>query len=144
MTQIHKRFTDDQVKVLLQGYCQGKLDRSVVEEVLGIGKTRFFALLKRYRQYPDKLSLSYERTTPCRLYSSTEEDIHKQLMLDKGLIDDPSLPITTYNYSAIRDRLAKSEVQVSLSTIIDRAKRWGCYQPHSKKKVHDREVVTTA
>jgi len=71
MTQIHKRFTDDQVKVLLQGYCQGKLDRSVVEEVLGIGKTRFFALLKKYRQYPDKLSLSYERTTPCRLYSST-------------------------------------------------------------------------
>jgi len=54
------------------------------------------------------------------------------------------LPITTYNYSAIRDRLAKHDIKVALSTIIDRAKGLGCYQPHPKKKTHDREVVTTA
>jgi hypothetical protein len=46
MTQVHKRFTAEQVKVLFQGYCQGNLSRSEVEEMLGIGKTRFFALLK--------------------------------------------------------------------------------------------------
>jgi hypothetical protein len=33
---------------------------------------------------------------------------------------------------------------VSLSTIIDRAKGLGCYQPRPKQKAHDREVVTTA
>jgi hypothetical protein len=65
-------------------------------------------------------------------------------MLDKSLIDDSSLPITTYNYSAIRDRLAGHDIKVSLSTIIDRAKVLGCYQPRPKKKAHDREVVTTA
>ena len=27
MGQIHKRFTDEQVKVLFQGYCQSKIDR---------------------------------------------------------------------------------------------------------------------
>jgi len=32
---------------------------------------------------------------------------------------------------------------VALSTIIDRAKDSGCYQPRPRKKVHDREVVTT-
>ena len=144
MTQIHKRFTVDQIRVLLQGYDHGTLDRTAVEEVLGIGKTRFFALLKEYRQDPGGLSLAYVRTTPSRLPASTEDDICKELATDKGLIDDASLPITTYNYSAIRDRLDKHEVHVSLSTIIDRAKRTGCYQSHPKRKAHDREVVTEA
>jgi hypothetical protein len=46
MTQVHRRFTVEQVKILCQGYCQGNLNRSDVEEMLGIGKARFFALLK--------------------------------------------------------------------------------------------------
>ena len=66
------------------------------------------------------------------------------MTLDKSLIKDPSLPITTYNYSAIRDRLAKQGITVSLSTVISRVKSLGCYQSQPKKKVHDREVVTTA
>ena len=41
MTQVHKRFTVEQVKVLFQGYCQGNLSRKDVEDMLGIGKTRF-------------------------------------------------------------------------------------------------------
>ena len=49
MSQIHKRFTDEQVKVLLHGYCQGLLVRSEIQDLLGIGNKRFFALLKKYR-----------------------------------------------------------------------------------------------
>jgi hypothetical protein len=41
MAQVHKRFTKEQVKVLLQGYSQGNLSRQAIEELLGIGKTRF-------------------------------------------------------------------------------------------------------
>ena len=52
MSQIHKRFTDEQVKVLFQGYCQGQLARTDLQDLLGIGKSRFFALLKAYRQDP--------------------------------------------------------------------------------------------
>ena len=144
MDQIHKRFTAEQVKVLLKGYCQGILERPAIEETLGIGKSRFFVLLREYRHNPDGFSLAYDRATPTRLPASTEEKIVKELMLDKSLIDDSSLPITTYNYSAIRDRLARHDIKVALSTIIDRAKGLGCYQPHPKKKAHDREVVTTA
>ena len=48
MTQLHRRFTDDQVRVLLNGYCQGLLKRAEVQEMLGIGKTGFFALVKQY------------------------------------------------------------------------------------------------
>lgn len=65
-------------------------------------------------------------------------------MLEKDLIDDSTLPITTYNYSAIGDRLIKRGTRVSSPTIIARAKSLGCYQSHPRKKAHDREVITTA
>jgi hypothetical protein len=120
------------------------LDRTNIQETLGISKSTFFALLKKYRCDPDAFSIEYNRETPSRITTAIEEEIEKELVLERNLIDDSTLPITTYNYSAIRDRLAKRGIQVSLSTIIDRAKSLGCYQPHPRKKAHDREVVTTA
>jgi hypothetical protein len=144
MEQLHKRFTSEQVKVLLKGYCQGTLDRSVIEETLGISRTRFFALLKRYRVDANNFVLACHRQTSTRIPARVKEGIERELMLEKSLIDDSTLPITNYNYSAIRDRLAKQGIVVSLSTIIHRAKRLGCYQLHPRKKVHDREVITTA
>ena len=144
MDQIHKRFTAEQVKVLLKGYCQGILDRPAIEETLGISKSRFFVLLREYRRNPDGFSLTYHRETPNRIAAWVEKEIKKELMLQKNLLNDSTLPITSYNYSAIRDRLAKRGVKVSSPTIIDRARSLGCYQPHPKKKAHDREVVTTA
>ena len=144
MEQIHKRFTGEQVRALLKGYHQGALDRAAIEEILRISKSTFFVLLREYRQNPDEFSLIYQRATPTRLPASAEKEIEAELMLEKGLIDDPSLPISGYNYAAIRDRLAKHGVIVSSPTIIARAKDFGCYQPHPRKKAHDREVVTAA
>ena len=144
MDQIHKRFTAEQVKVLLKRYCQGILDRPAIEEALGISKSRFFVLLREYRRNPDGFSLTYHRETPSRIVAWVEKEIEKELMLQKNLLNDSTLPITSYNYSAIRDRLAKRGVKVSSPTIIDRARSLGCYQSHPKKKAHDREVVTTA
>ncbi len=43
MDQIHKRFNVEQVKFLLQGYTQGMLERTEVEEMLQINKKRSFA-----------------------------------------------------------------------------------------------------
>ncbi len=144
MDQVHKRFAAEQVKVLLKGYCQGSLDRPAIEEILGISRSRFFALLQQYRLDPHKFSLAYQRETPARISDRVEKEIEKELTLEKNLIDDSTLPITTYNYSAIRDRLIKRGIRVSSPTIIARARRLGCYQPHPRKKAHDREVVTTA
>ena len=143
MEQMHKRLTAEQVKLLLKGYCQGMMGSSSIEEILGVSKTRFFALLRQYRHDADKFCLTYQRTTPNRLPASTEKEIEAELMLEKGLIEDSSLPISGYNYAAIRDRLAKHGVIVSSPAIIARAKDFGCYQPHLRKKAHDREVVTT-
>jgi hypothetical protein len=144
MKQIHKRFTGEQVKFLLKGYCGGTLERPTIEEVLEINRSRFFELLSKYRRDHDDFSIAYQRATRSRLPLRVENEVEKELMLEKSLVDDPTLPITTYNYSAIKDRLASRGIIVSLPTIIDRAKGLGCYQPQPRKKVHDREVVTTA
>lgn len=144
MDQLHKRFTDEQVKVLLAAYSRKVLDRATVEEALGISRARFFTLLNEYRHDPRGFSIAYQRESQARLPARAEEEIEKGLLLDRSLIDDPTLPIATYNYSAIRDRLAKQGVTVALSTIIDRAKRLDCYQGRPRNKPHDREVVTTA
>jgi len=144
MEQIHKKFTSEQVKFLLKGYCEGTLERPTIEEVLEINRSRFFELLSKYRRDHDDFSIAYQRVTPSRFPLRVENEIETELMLEKSLVDDPTLPITTYNYSAIKDRLAKRGVMVSSPTIIDRAKNLGCYQPHPKKKTHDREVITTA
>ena len=60
------------------------------------------------------------------------------------LLQDPQLPISDYNYTALRDRLKKKGIIVSAATITDQAKKLGCYKPHPKGKAHDREVVTAA
>jgi len=49
MTQVHKRFTDDQVRILLRGYCQGLLTRAAVQDMLADCKRSFFALLNACR-----------------------------------------------------------------------------------------------
>jgi hypothetical protein len=144
MEQVHRRFTGEHVRNLLRGYAEGLLDRGGVEELLGIGKTQFFALLKRYRKNPETFSISYQRRTPAKLSPDVEEEIEKALWLEKSLIEDRELPITTYNYSAIRDRLLKKGIKVSVPTIILRAKALGCYKRRPKKKIHDREVLTSA
>lgn len=144
MAQIHKRFTSEQVRLLLGAYLQGHMKRTDVQEALAIGKSRFFQLLKEYRRSPNTLSVTYQRSTPARLSPATEAEIKKQLLREKNLVEDPRLPISGYNYSALRDRLQKRGIHVSATTITARAKALDCYQPRPKKKAHDREVLTTS
>ncbi|MBC7231611.1 MAG: hypothetical protein H5T74_14635 [Actinobacteria bacterium] len=63
MEQIHRRFTTEQVKALLGGYLEKNLDRREVEEILGIGKARFFSLLRDYRDDPEGFSVEYRRSS---------------------------------------------------------------------------------
>jgi hypothetical protein len=144
MDQIHKRFSVEQVKVLLQSYQQGTLSRAEVEEVLQINKTRFFCLLKAYRRDPAAFSIAYEHGTPARLSAEVEAALAAELLREKALVENPELPISNYNYLAMQDRLKKKGITVSATTITKRAKELDCYQPHHKHKVHDREVITTA
>lgn len=63
MRHLHKRFTDEQIKVMFQEYDAGKMRIAEVQKMLEIGKTRFFALLKKYKQDPENFSVAYERAS---------------------------------------------------------------------------------
>jgi thymidylate synthase ThyX len=54
MAQIHKKFTNSQVKELVQRYVSKEIERKYIQEVLGIKKRRFFALLKKFREFAVK------------------------------------------------------------------------------------------
>ncbi len=144
MTQLHKRFSDEQVAFLLHSYSQGLLSRQEVQDTLMIGKTRFFELWQQYQTDPDSFSIAYQRQPSRRISEEVERVIENELLRDKELIENPAIPISTYNYSALRDRLLKQDITVSVNTIIDRAKRLGCHKPRKKRKVHDREVLTSS
>jgi hypothetical protein len=144
MGHLHKRFSDEQVAFLFRAYAQGLMSRKEVQETLGIGRTRFFDLWRVYRQAPEAFSISYQRAPFKRLSPEAEMVIEQELLREKSLIDDPDLPISSYNYSALRDRLQKQGIDISVNTIIDRAKKLGCHQPRRRRKVHDREVLTAS
>jgi len=144
MAQLHKRFSDEQVIFLFQAYSQDLMSREEVQETLSISRARFFALWKEYRSDPEAFSIYYQRRSQKKIPPEAEAAIEWELLRDKALLEDPELPFSNYNYSALRDRLQKQGITVSLNTIIDRAKKLGCHQPRRKKKAHDREVLTAS
>jgi len=145
MAQLHKKFTDEQVKEFLSKYLNGEVERKYLQEILGVGKSRFFALVREYRDNSERFSIQYERTGRTRQISpAIEKNILKELSKEKTLILNDDMPIRTYNYSYIKDLLlSRYNQEVALSTIIDRAKRNGFYlKKRKKEKTHDREVLT--
>jgi len=44
--QLHKRFSDSQVKSLLESYTKKEIELSYILSILGIGRSRFFEILK--------------------------------------------------------------------------------------------------
>lgn len=57
MVQIHKKFTDSQVKDLIERYLDKKIERKYIQEILGVKKRRFFALVKRLKDDPENFSI---------------------------------------------------------------------------------------
>jgi len=145
MVQLHKEFTDSQVKELVERYLRKEIERKYIQEVLCIGKTRLFALIKEYRKDPNNFSIQYTRNTKTRKISeSIEHNIIEELQIEKDMIQDKDIPLRYYNYSYVKDLLeTKYNQKVSLPTIIDRAKKNDFYLKRKPTKAsHDREVLT--
>jgi hypothetical protein len=144
MSQLHKRFTSQQVKELLDRYAKNEIERKYIQEILKIKRRRFFVLLKQYKENPQDFTVQYQRTSAPRAISPMiEQNILKELSIEKKIIQNKQIPLTSYNYSYIRDRLkGEYHQKVSLPTIIERAKRHGFYLKKPKRTLHDREVLT--
>ena len=129
----------------MKRYAAGEISRANIETILCIGKSRFFALLKAYRDNPGSFDISYLRHNPTRsIGQKVENRIIQELNASQKLIKDKDVPIWRHNYSFIRQTLHEKDKQnVALSTIIKRAKEYGFYIPRKKtSKPHDREVIT--
>jgi len=90
------------------------------------------------------MTIEYHRKSLARITPEEEQAIRQELKREKALVEDERLPITSYNYTAMRDRLTTNGIKVSVLTIIKRAKEEDCYKQRRKQKVHDRQVVTSA
>jgi len=145
-TQIHKKFTDEQVKELLQKYVRGEIERKYLQEILGVKKAMFFRILKTYRDSPQEFSVGYKRSGQTRsIAPEIKNNIIKELAIDKKAIQNKDIPLYRYNYSYVQKRLKQEYGQTAaLTTIINHAKSNGFYLPkRNKPKSHDREVLTT-
>ncbi len=75
--QLHKNFTDDQVKSLFEKYSRGEIKLNYILQILHIKRSRFFELLIKYRNDPDNFSIQYERKTINR---KIDPDIEKNVI----------------------------------------------------------------
>ena len=134
--QIHKRLTEEQVGMILDRYNKKELSREQAMGLLGLKRRQFFDWLKKYRENRKDFSIEYSRKRSNRkIDGGIEENIIKELKTEKGLIDDSAMPIRFYNYSYIQDQLRKKYKQeVSLPTIIDRAKKRGFTYQDQKRR----------
>ena len=143
--QIHKKFTNKQVKELLEKYLHKEVERKYLQEILNIGKSRFFEIVQIYRKNSLKFSVEYKRSGKTRsIAPETKKNILKELEIDKNAIKNEDVPLYKYNYSYIKKRLENTYNQsAALSTIIQYAKANDFYLPKRKKaKSHEREVLT--
>jgi transposase InsO family protein len=142
--QLHKRFNTDQVKSLLVRYLKKELKTRYLLEILGIKRRRFFKLVCAYRKDPKGFCIDYPRNHANRsIDPKIEENILKELSLDKKAIESKDVPLKNYNYSYVKDRLlVKHRQKVSLATVIRRAKDHGFYFKNKIQKIHDRLVLT--
>jgi len=145
--QLHKRFTDDQVKLLLDLYLKRVITLQQVLQQLECTEGRFYQILRAYRRAPEEFTIAYARHTPQhRLPEEVDQAIRKELEIDRKLIGDKETPLRQYNYAAVRDEVVRRlGYTISAQTVRNRAKEWGYWIPKTQKeKAPPREVVTEA
>jgi len=145
--QLHKRFTDDQVKLLLDLYLKKVITLQQVLQQLECTESRFYQILRAYRRAPEGFTIAYARHIPQhRLPEEVDQVIREELEIDRKLIGNKETPLWQYNYAAVRDEVIRRlGYKISAQTVRNRAREWGYWIPKIRKeKALPREVVTEA
>ena len=80
MSQLHKRFSTDQVRDLLVRHLSHELKTNYLLEILGIGRRRFFELLAAFRKNPQGFSILTKRQSHHKLNPMIEKNILKDMV----------------------------------------------------------------
>jgi len=124
---LRTRYSVNEVKEIFARYLSHEIGLEQSLALLKLGRRQFFNLLKVYRAGPKDFSLESTRTTPPRtIDSKSETRIIRELKKEAAIIRSASNQVKFYNYSYLKETLAKNhQVFVSLPTIIRRAKKMG-------------------
>jgi len=144
-SQLHKRLTDEQVRNILAEYDSKKIKAKEAIRLLEVSRARFYQLVNEYVDNREEFTLTYKRSSANnKLNETIEKNILEELKTEKEkIIDNPNVPTNRYNYSYIKNHLKeKYDQDVSVMTVINRAKINGYWKEKPKKKIHDREVIT--
>jgi|GEM_PF-955771 len=133
---IHKRLTDEQVRTILDRYLKKELSGEQGMNLLGLKRRGFLKWVRRYKEQGKDFSIEYKRSNEHRKISDAiEKNIQNELKIEKALIDNPAMTVRFYNYSFIKDQIEKKyQQEVSLPTIIDRAKKRGFISQDRRKR----------
>ena len=71
--QLRKRFSTEEVKMLLQKYLDEKVKSVYILKTLGVKRGRFFELLKEYKKVSASFSIQYKRKSTNRKISEEVE-----------------------------------------------------------------------
>lgn len=134
--QIHKRLSNDLVRAVLEKYIRKEVGVEQTMELLGLKRSQLFEWVKRYKENSEIFCMENKRQGNRRIGEELENNILKELKIEKALIDDPSLPVRVYNYSYLKDQLWKNyQQEVSVPTIINRAKKTAFIYPDLRKNI---------
>ena len=134
--QIHKRLSNELVRTVLERYIRKEIEAEQTMDLLGLKRSQFFEWVKRYKENPEGFCTESKRTGNHRTDEELEKNIINELEIEKGLIDDQSMPVRFYNYSYLKDQLWKKYRQeVSVPTIITRAKKTASTYPSLRKSI---------
>ena len=74
--QLRKKFSTEEVKMLLQKYLDEKVNPIYIMETLRVKRRRFFQLLRQYKKDPENFSIQYKRKSANRKIT---KDIEKNI-----------------------------------------------------------------
>ena len=130
LKQMYRTIVDENFPEQMEiSFVQGNQRQTLVYEKV-VWSIENVAKGLRYGENPGQEAALYRLANGNLVLGETEtiqpgqylvSDIERALLQERELVEDKRLPISSYNYSAVRDRLAKKGVKVSLNTIIDRA-----------------------
>ena len=142
--QLHKRRTTVQVVDIVRQYQHQDIKAKEAAAYLGVGRTRFYQIVAAVAEHGSAFTLDYHRRgSNNRLDPAVEKNLRRELVADRKLIEHPDVPVKRYNYTYLQGRLQeKNHQKVSVTTIINRAKKWGFYLGKPARQKHDRQVLT--
>lgn len=145
-SQLHRRFSREQVVVILEKYRDGNVSALDAQRYLNLKKSQFFVLVKKYRTQGKKdFSITYPRHTANHVISpKVRTRIVSELVKQKQLIVRKDVPLDRYNYAFVKDTLQRTHhISVSASTVGEIAHDLG-YVVGKKQIPNDHTRVVTS